>query len=43
MDSKIIKILIVGLTTVLALTTFSENDFFKYAKESNSRVKSVTI
>ncbi|WP_262510124.1 hypothetical protein [Flavobacterium crocinum] len=30
MDSKqIIKILIVGLTTVLAMTVFNENDFKK--------------
>ncbi|SFE06039.1 hypothetical protein SAMN05216297_11966 [Flavobacterium phragmitis] len=32
MDSKqIIKILIVGLTTVLAMTVFNENDFKKEA------------
>ncbi|MBB4804033.1 hypothetical protein HNP37_004113 [Flavobacterium nitrogenifigens] len=29
MDSKIIKIVIVGLTTVLALCTISKNDFLK--------------
>ncbi len=32
MDSKqIIRILIVGLTTVLAMTVFNENDFKKEA------------
>jgi len=38
MDSKIIKILIVGLTTVLALSVFTKNDFLKdVVKNQNSK------
>ncbi len=39
MDSKhIIRILIVGLTTVLALIVFNENDFRKEAVVSNLKM-----
>jgi hypothetical protein len=39
MDSKhIIKILIVGLTTVLAMTVFNKNDFRKEAVVSQLKM-----
>ncbi|WJS93732.1 hypothetical protein NYQ10_16705 [Flavobacterium johnsoniae] len=39
MDSKIIKILIVGLTAVLSWSTFSKNDFFKAISQSKNSLK----
>jgi len=43
MDSKIIKILIVGLTAVLALTIFTKKDFLKNKYEGHCNTKDVLI
>lgn len=43
MDSKIIKIVIVGLTTVLALCAFSKNDFLKDITQCQNEIKAKLI